>query len=107
SQSAVELERRQVGVEEVAVQGNRLEERAGLRTAIDLLNTEAELAANRQNLAIAEHDVYVAKATLLATMGLLEARYLIPGVVAYDPVAAFNRVKDLGAPKTEAVTRAL
>jgi TolC family type I secretion outer membrane protein len=94
SRRAVELLQRQVVAEQAAVQGDRVEERAGLRSTIDLLNAELELANTRQNLVQSRHDAYVAQATLLSTMGLLELRLLMPGADAYRPDAAFARATE-------------
>ncbi|HZZ88195.1 MAG TPA: TolC family protein, partial [Caulobacteraceae bacterium] len=101
SQAAMALQQRQVAVEQIAAEGNRIEERAGLRTTIDLLNAEAELAANRENLAIAKHDLYVAKAQLLAAMGMLEVRYVLPGASTYDPVKPLKSVTGISTPPWE------
>ena len=98
TQSALAIEQRQVEVETVAVQGNRVEERVGLRSTIDLLNAELELANARLGLIQSRHDAYVARATLLAAMGLLEARYLIPGAQIYSPEASLKRVEGRGQP---------
>ncbi|MGH7023679.1 MAG: TolC family protein, partial [Caulobacteraceae bacterium] len=86
----------QVGAEEAALNGARIEERAGLRTTLDLLNAEAELGSAQINLIQGRHDEYVAGATLLAAMGLLEARYLTPTVQLYDPADSLQRVRHRG-----------
>jgi len=93
TQSALAIEERQVAVETVAVQGNRVEERVGQRTTIDLLNAELELANARLGLIQSRHDAYVARAGLLAAMGLLEAKYLTPNAQLYDPAASLMRVE--------------
>ena len=93
TQSALVIEERQVEVQTVAVQGNRVEERVGQRTTIDLLNAELELANARLGLIQSRHDAYVARSALLAAMGLLEARYLIPTAQLYDPAASLKRVE--------------
>ena len=93
TQSALAIEERQVAVQTVAVQGNRVEERVGQRSTIDLLNAELELANARLGLIQSRHDAYVARASLLAAMGLLEARYLTPDIQLYDPVASLKRIE--------------
>jgi outer membrane protein len=93
SQSALVIEERQVAVQTVAVQGNRVEERVGQRTTIDLLNAELELANARLGLIQSRHDAYVASAGLLAAMGLLEAKYLTPNAQIYDPTASLKQVE--------------
>ena len=98
TRAANEVVARQVEAEEEALKGDKIEERAGLRTTLDLLNAENELNAARLNLVQGRHDAYVAGAALLAAMGLLEARYLTPKGQLYDPVAALGRVKNRGVP---------
>jgi outer membrane protein len=98
TQGAVAIQSRQVDVERVAVEGNQVEERVGLRTTIELLNAELELANSRVELLQSRRDQYVAQAALLAAMGLLEVRYLVPDAKTYDPGEAFRRVDGRGAP---------
>ena len=94
TQNALALQQRQLDAEAVTVQGNRAEERVGLRTTIDLLNAELELANTRITVIQAKRDAYVAKAALLQAMGLLEARYLTPQVQIYSPERALKRVEN-------------
>ncbi len=101
TQSAAAIETRQVEVERVAVEGNEVEERAGLRTTIELLNAELELANSRVDLVQSRHDEYIARASLLAAMGLLQARLLIPGAQIYDPQKALGRAEKVYAPPWE------
>ncbi len=82
---AITLQQQELDQENVAVAGNRLEEQVGLRSVIDLLNSELELVNVRTELIQSRHDEYVARAQLLSAMGLLEARLLVPGIDAYDP----------------------
>ena len=97
TREAMVIEQRQVRVETVAVEGNRVEERVGLRTTIDLLNAELELADARLGLLQSRHDEYVARAALLSAMGLLEARFQTPDAATYSPQASLGRVEHLGA----------
>ena len=98
TRAANEVVERQVEAEEEALKGDKIEERAGLRTTLDLLNAENELNEARLTLIQGRHDAYVAGASLLAAMGVLEARYLTPKGQIYDPVAALDRVKNRGVP---------
>lgn len=68
-----------------AVEGTEVEERVGRRSTFELVNNEVELASARISLAATQHDEYLAQASVLAGMGLLEARYLTPGIDLYDP----------------------
>jgi len=97
TQGAVEIETRQVEVERLAVKGNQIEERAGTRTTIELLNAELELANSRVDLVRGKRDEFVARAALLAAMGLLEVRYLAPQAETYHPEAALKKVAGVGA----------
>jgi len=92
-----DLEARQVALEQTAVEGNRIESRAGLRTTIDLLNAESELVGAEEALLQSRHDAYVAGATLLAAMGLLETRYVAPGADLYKPERSLKRVEAIDA----------
>jgi outer membrane protein len=94
---AADLEARQVEAEKTAVEGNRLEERAGLRTTIDLLNAEDELTNAEQSLLQSRHDAYVAAATLLAAMGLLETRFVAPGAELRRPETSLAHVEGIDA----------
>ena len=91
--TAVTIEQRQLAVEQEAVKGNRIEERAGLRQNIELLNAELELTNARIGLVQGRHDAYLARVRLLAAMGLLEVRMLDPHAQTFDPAAAYRAVK--------------
>lgn len=101
SRQAIALQQQQVTDEEAAARGNRIEERAGLRTTIDLLNAEQELASTQAGLIQSRHDEYVARAALLSAMGLLEIEQLDPAAQRYRPEAAFKRVEHAGASPVE------
>jgi outer membrane protein len=83
----------QVRSAEVAAEGTHQEYQVGLRTTIDVLNAEQELRSAQLSQIAARHDEYLAAATLLATMGRLEARNLIPTQPRYDPAANFRRLR--------------
>ena len=101
SHNALLVTTQQVKTEEIALEGNRMEERAGLRTTIDLLNAEAELANTRLSAIQSHHDEYVARAALLSAMGMLEIKYLASAAQRDDPVAPLRRVENRTAPKWE------
>jgi len=107
SRSALELGQQQVDVQERAVKGSLIEERAGVRPLIELLNAEAELASDRINVLQVRHDQYLAQAALISEMGLLEVRYLAPQAPLYDPSKAFRTVKNLDAAPWEDVVAAV
>jgi outer membrane protein len=69
----------------IAREGTIEEQKVGLRTTLDVLNAEQELRNDELTAAAAEHDEYLAAASLLAAMGRLEAKDLIPSITQYDP----------------------
>jgi outer membrane protein len=71
----------------------RQEQQVGLRTTLDVLNAQQELENSELALVGARHDEYVAAAAVLAAMGALEARTLIPGAPRYDPKVAFDQLR--------------
>ena len=75
----------------------RQEAQVGLRTTLDVLNQELELRNAEVTLASARRNEYVAQANLLAAMGRLEGPDLDVSLVAYDPVANYDRVRNRGA----------
>lgn len=107
AREAADIQARQVAAERIAFEGNRIEERVGLRSTIDLLNAEQELASGRLTLVQTRHDDYLARAALLSAMGLLESRFLAPGAETYDPQANFNRVRKIGAAPWEGAVEAI
>ncbi len=64
----------------VAFQGTRAEQQAGLRTTLEVLSAQQVLEDAQLSLVNARHDEYVASATVLNVMGLLEAKNLVPGI---------------------------
>lgn len=103
TRDAIGIQSEQVGAEQAAVVGNRIEQRAGTRSTFELMNAEFELTNSQLSLLQSRHDEYVARAQLLAAMGLLEARYLTPGAQTYDPVAPLKRVEGRWAAPWEGV----
>jgi outer membrane protein len=83
----------QVKADTVAFEGVREEQRVGLRTILDVLNAQQELETSQLALVGARHDEYVAAAGVLAAMGALDARALVPGEPLYDPKANLERVR--------------
>lgn len=99
SWSKLEGERASIAADEEQVKANTLayegaheEQKAGFRTVIDVLNAEQELAASQLALANAHRDEYLATASLLAAIGSLQAKNLIPSEPRYDPEANYRKV---------------
>ena len=63
------------------------------RNAIDVLTAEQELRQAELNQVSFRRDEYVASANILATMGRLEARNLIPATPTYDAAKNFRKLR--------------
>ncbi|MBX3485074.1 TolC family outer membrane protein [Phenylobacterium sp.] len=83
----------QVRAAMIAAEGTREEQKVGLRTTIDVLNAEQELRQAELNQVSSRRDEYVAAANVLATMGRLEARNLVPAVQRYDATKNFRKLR--------------
>jgi outer membrane protein len=94
TRDAIAVEIHQVAVEQAAVEGNRIEQRVGTRSTFELITAEAALTNAQVALLQSRHDEYLARAQLLFSMGLLEARYMTPGVQLYDPAASLKKVEN-------------
>src|SRR5439155_25086541 len=82
----------QVRAAAIAFEGTRQEAQVGLRTTLDVLNTEQDLRNAQFALVNARHDEYVAGAAVLASMGSLNAK-AFADVQVYDPKANFDKVR--------------
>ena len=82
-----------VKADTVAYEGTRQEQQVGLRTTLDVLNAQQELETSELSLVGARHDEYVAAAAVLAAIGALEAKDLIPNEPRYDPKTNFDKVR--------------
>ncbi|PZQ58833.1 MAG: hypothetical protein DI570_17250 [Phenylobacterium zucineum] len=83
----------QVRAARIAAEGTRQEQQVGLRTTIDVLNAEQELRQAELNAVSSRRDEYVAAANVLATMGRLEGRNLVPSVSQYDAGKNFRKLR--------------
>lgn len=79
-----------------AYDGALLQERAGMRTTLDVLDLARELLGVKIGLNATITDTYVAEARLLAAMGKLEATYLLPDEPLYDPDKHYADARDNG-----------
>jgi outer membrane protein len=91
ARSNIDSTKEAVRAAQVAADGTRMEQQLGLRTTLDTLNAEQELRNNELSVASAQHDEYMAAATVLSSMGRLEAKDLIPAVTQYDPGKNFRK----------------
>jgi len=78
---------------QIAAEGTTEEQKVGLRTTLDVLNAEQELRNDELTAAAAKHDEYLAAATVLAVMGRLEGKDLIPSITQYDPKRNFRKLR--------------
>lgn len=69
------------------------QEKAGARTTLDVLDLLRDLLNVRLSRVGAEANAYVARASLLASMGRLEAPLLFSDLRGYDPTAHFEKVR--------------
>jgi outer membrane protein len=83
-----------IDADAVALEGTEEEQKAGLRTILDILNAEQELLSSRVSLVTAHHDSVVAGYTLLNSMGRLTARDRQLPVELYDPSEHYYRVRN-------------
>lgn len=68
-----------------ALDGALLQEKAGFRTTLDVLNLARELLVANANYNSAQADAYIARARILAVLGTLEFSYLFPDAKVHDP----------------------
>lgn len=81
---------------ERAYDGAAIQERAGFRTTLDVLDLARDLLLARTNYVQTAATEQVAKANLLAAMGELEGPRLVPTLPAYDPADNFRKVARRG-----------
>lgn len=74
-----------------AYQGALAQEKAGMRTTLDVLDLARDLLNVRTSYVSARANEYIAKSNLIAAMGNLEAPLLVPGIRSYDPDVNFRR----------------
>lgn len=79
-----------------AYENAQRQERAGMRSTLDVLDLARDLlnVRNAYNAALAEE--YQARANLLATMGQLDPAKMSGGLKLYDPADNFRKVKGKG-----------
>ncbi|NML95684.1 TolC family outer membrane protein [Novosphingobium sp. TW-4] len=91
-----------------AYDGALLQEKAGLRTTLDVLDLARELLLTRSNYNSAIAGAYAAQARVLAAMGALEQSWLLPQAKRYDEEQHYNKVRKRGdIPFLTPVVRAL
>jgi outer membrane protein len=86
-------------------EGTFEEYRAGLRSTFDVLFAHGTLRDAEIALITSRHDLYVAQATLLRHIGLLEARSILTGTALYDPSVQLRHSSRRSALPWDAVVR--
>jgi TolC family type I secretion outer membrane protein len=79
-----------------AYENAQRQERAGMRTTLDVLDLARDLLNVRNSYNAALADEYYSRANVLATMGLLEPDRLAKDIKLYDPADHYNRAKSKG-----------
>nr|WP_084356069.1 TolC family outer membrane protein [Novosphingobium lentum] len=79
-----------------AYDGALVQERAGFRTTLEVLDLARELLSARTSLNAATSGAYIAQARILRVMGVMEQEYLFPDLPANDPETHFDRAKHSG-----------
>lgn len=92
--ASVENYRQAVESAKNAYEGALLQERAGMRTTLDVLDLARDLlnVRNSYNTSLAAE--YVARASLLVAMGRLDPQAMAPGLTLYDPETHFRKVSN-------------
>lgn len=98
---------RQVQAAQIAYAGMQREEQFGLRSTIEVLNAEQELASSQLSLLGNRYEEYLARSALLLAMGRLDARTVNSAIPAKDPDAEFKKVRFRGISPTEPVVMLL
>lgn len=103
----VAAEAAQVAAARAAFDGMRVEYRAGLRSTLDVLIAQETLTSAKLALEAARHDATVTQAQVLAAIGRLEARVLLPDAPLYRPETSLRRVARVGALPWDPIARTL
>lgn len=75
-----------------AYEGALIQQKAGDRSTLDVLDLARDLLNIRNNYNFAQTNEYLARAALLAAAGLLEGPQILPQLKAYEVDAHFDRV---------------
>ena len=107
AQRNVLIQSAQLGAARILDEGTFEEYRAGLRSTFDVLFAHGALRDAEIGLANSCHDLYLAQATLLRHVGLLEARTILRGTPLYDPDVNTRSAARRGAMPWDPAVRAL
>jgi outer membrane protein len=107
---SAEIERLAVAVDasRQALEGALLQERAGLRTTLEVLELARDLLTVRTSYNATTAAAFVARVRVLAAMGELNHEFLLPDAAAYDPQDHLGKVGgSADLPLVTAAVRAL
>lgn len=79
-----------------AYQGALLQQRAGDRSTLDVLDLARDLLTVRTTYNTIQANEYLARASLLAAAGMLEGPMVVPGLTPYDADAHYDKVRRRG-----------
>ncbi len=82
-----------VDAAERAYQGALLQQRAGDRSTLDVLDLARDLLTIRTNYNVAFANEYLARVSLLSAAGMLEGPMIVPGLSPYDADDHFDRIR--------------
>ncbi|HEX4535152.1 MAG TPA: TolC family outer membrane protein [Rhizomicrobium sp.] len=85
AKSSISTNQTAVSANQTAYDGAVIEQQAGSRTILDVLNAEQELINSQVSVVISQHDTMVTAYQVLATTGQLTAHALALRVNYYDP----------------------
>jgi outer membrane protein len=94
--ASIERLRAAVAAAQQALEGALIQERAGLRTTLDVLDLARDLLVVRSSYNEATAAAFVAQARVLAAMGALDQEYLLPDAPRYSPEAHLEKVGHRG-----------
>ena len=103
----LQIDQQEVESSQTFYAGSFAEYRAGLRSTFDVLYAQETLLNAEIALIAARHDLYVAQATLLRHIGVLDVSSLTSGVGLYDPTADLRLVEQRSATPWDALPRGL
>jgi TolC family type I secretion outer membrane protein len=96
SRASLDGYRAAIDAAERAYQGAVLQQRAGDRSTLDVLDLARDLLTVRTSYNTNLANEYLARATLLAAAGMLEGPLIVPGLTGYDADEHYDRVRRQG-----------
>lgn len=93
--------------DQIAFAGVREEQKAALRTTLDVLNAELELSNAQQTVTRVRASEYVGRVQLLTAMGVLEPEMLSRAAKTYDSAENFWKIRNKGVTPLEIPVRAI